>query len=51
MALILLLVEESKGEDEPVERCGDGRGGGDSVSNGGTRHRCLLGGGKRHHVG
>ncbi|KAF3516281.1 hypothetical protein DY000_02059994 [Brassica cretica] len=29
------IVEESKGEDEPVERCGDGRGGGDSVSNGG----------------
>lgn len=35
MALILVQVEESKGEDESENRCGDGIEGGDSVSNGG----------------
>lgn len=36
--MILVQVEALKDEDEPVERCGDGRGGEDSVSDGG----CLV---------
>lgn len=36
--MILVQVEALKDEEEPVERCGDGRGGEDSVSDGG----CLV---------
>ncbi|CAF1703403.1 unnamed protein product [Brassica napus] len=38
----LSIVEESKGGDEPMERCGDDRGRGDSVSNGGRSSQIFC---------